>query len=61
MGYMGASNIYEQRGLNMTFQHRSGAGSLFKNKLKQEGENTPDYRGEININGGLYELAAWIK
>ncbi len=35
-------------------------GRLFKNDRKEK-ENHPDYKGEINIEGKNYELAAWIK
>lgn len=44
----------------MAYQPKEGSGALFKN---DKGENAarPDYRGDICINGELYELAAWIK
>jgi hypothetical protein len=45
----------------MAFQHRTNSGSLFKNTMKQEGERTPDYRGELDVDGRLYEVAGWIK
>jgi uncharacterized protein (DUF736 family) len=35
-------------------------GVLFKNDDKQ-GENFPDYKGNINVNGTEFWLSAWIK
>lgn len=44
----------------MSYQPKEGSGALFKN---DKGDNAarPDYRGDICINGDLYELAAWVK
>ena len=36
------------------------SGALFKN-TKKEKESHPDYRGECEIIGQKYEIAAWIK
>jgi hypothetical protein len=44
----------------MAYELKDGQGSLFKNDRK-ESENHPDYRGEINVDGQLYWLSAWIK
>lgn len=44
----------------MAYQPKDGSGALFKND-KGDNANRPDYRGDICINGELYELAAWIK
>lgn len=44
----------------MAYELREGQGTLFKNKKKEEAKH-PDYRGEINIDGTTYVLAAWIK
>lgn len=44
----------------MAFELREGQGTLFKNN-KDGNEKRPDYRGEINVDGTVYELAAWIK
>lgn len=43
------------------YTHREGNGSLFKNERKQQGDRTPDYRGDALVNGQLVEIAAWIK
>lgn len=42
------------------YEPRDGSGSLFKNTRKEK-DTHPDYRGDVMINGVLYELAAWIK
>jgi len=34
-------------------------GILFKNSYKQEGDNKPNYKGFIKIEGIEYELAVW--
>lgn len=35
-------------------------GVLFKN-LEKQSEKHPDYRGDIDVNGQQFYLAAWIK
>jgi hypothetical protein len=42
------------------FEHQPGRGSLFVNDRKQK-ENHPDWKGEINIDGKIYEIASWWK
>ena len=44
----------------MAFELKPGQGSLFKNDSKQ-GDNSPDYKGSINVNGEEFWLNAWIK
>lgn len=44
----------------MTYELRDGSGSLFKND-KDGNDKRPDYRGDLKIDGTVYELAAWIK
>lgn len=44
----------------MSYQPKDGSGALFKND-KGENPSRPDYRGDICINGEVYELAAWLK
>lgn len=36
-------------------------GVLFKNDRKEEGDNKPNYTGEINVDGVDKRLAAWIR
>lgn len=45
----------------MAYELRDGSGSLFRNEKKQEGERTPDYRGDAMVNGKRVEIAAWVK
>jgi hypothetical protein len=44
----------------MSFQHRDGSGSLFRND-KQGVEKRPDWRGDIILGGVLYEVSGWDK
>lgn len=44
----------------MAFQLREGQGNLFKNQRKAA-ESHPDYKGQMMVNGVMYDLAAWIK
>lgn len=43
----------------MAFEHRDGSGSLFRAEKKSE--KAPDMRGDLMLNGVLYELAGWKK
>lgn len=45
----------------MSYEHREGSGSLFKNDKKEEGSKQPDYRGTIMLGGVVYEIAGWVK
>lgn len=39
-----------------------GQGSLFKqDKEEKKSENSPDYRGKINIGGQTYRISGWLK
>lgn len=42
------------------WEMKDGQGTLFKNGFK-ETDKHPDYKGECQIDGSLYEMAAWIK
>ena len=44
----------------MAYTPKEGSGSLFKND-KGDNPARPDYRGDVMIEGVLYELSAWIK
>ncbi len=44
----------------MSYEHKPNTGSLFRND-RREKETHPEYKGEINIDGKLYELAAWVR
>lgn len=43
----------------MAYEHREGGGTLFNNRKTKDSQ--PDYRGEVLLNGKLYEIAGWIK
>lgn len=44
----------------MAYEKKEGDGILFKSKEKKS-DRSPDYWGEVLINGQLYKLAGWIK
>jgi hypothetical protein len=44
----------------MAYELRDGQGSLFKNKHKTT-DNHPNARGELMLDGVLYEVSAWTK
>ena len=44
----------------MAFELKEGHGTWHKNN-KAGNEKRPDYRGELLLNGVVYELAGWIK
>lgn len=44
----------------MAFELKPGQGTLFAND-KQGNDKRPDRRGELNIDGTIYELSGWIK
>lgn len=44
----------------MPFEIKENSGQLFKNQYKKEDKH-PDYRGELKIEGELWDMSAWIK
>ena len=42
------------------FEHKQNTGSIFKNSYKQQ-DNHPDYKGRMNVDGKLYDIALWVK
>lgn len=44
----------------MAWEQREGSGSLFLND-KKGNERAPNYRGDILLDGVVYELAGWVK
>lgn len=44
----------------MAYEPKEGSGALFKND-KADNPARPDYRGDIMLNGVLYEISGWIK
>ena len=43
----------------MAYELRDGQGSIFPNNKKSE--KHPDFRGEMKIDGVVYEVSAWRK
>ena len=43
------------------FQHREGAGSLWPNKDKGDNPKAPNSKGEIMLNGVVFEIAGWTR
>jgi uncharacterized protein (DUF736 family) len=43
----------------MAYEHKENKGSLFNNE-KKEKDTQPDYQGQANVNGTLYNVSAWI-
>lgn len=44
----------------MAYQPKEGSGALFRND-KGDNPARPDYRGDIMLNGVLYEVSGWLK
>ena len=44
----------------MAYELRDGQGQLWKNKYKTA-DNHPNARGELMLDGVLYEVSAWTK
>ena len=44
----------------MAYTPKDGSGALFRND-KGDNPARPDYRGDIMLNGVLYEISSWIK
>jgi hypothetical protein len=45
----------------MSYEHREGQGSLFRNELKDPDSKQPDYRGILMVGGKVWEIAGWKK
>ncbi len=43
------------------FQHREGSGSLWPNKDKGDNAKAPNSKGEIMLNGVVFEIAGWTR
>lgn len=42
------------------YQPQPNFGNMFKNKYKTA-DNQPAYKGDINVNGTVMEIAGWVK
>ena len=43
----------------MAYEHKENKGSIFTNE-KKEKDTHPDYTGQANVNGTIYNVSAWI-
>ena len=43
------------------YEMKPGQGSLFKNRNKETKPKAPDYQGSANVDGKIYQVAAWVK
>lgn len=44
----------------MAYELKENQVTIFKNKHKKA-ENQPDYKGQVNIDGEIKEIALWVK
>jgi hypothetical protein len=42
-----------------TMEYKPNTGALFKNTYKK-GDTHPDYKGTLNVAGGIFEISGWI-
>ena len=42
----------------MAYEHKENKGALFTNEKKDK-DTHPDYTGQINVAGTLYNISAW--
>ena len=42
----------------MAYEHQENKGSMFVNDYKRA-DNHPDYKGQINVEGKLFDIAGW--
>ncbi len=45
----------------MAYEHKELSGSMFPNRYKQDGDNKPDFVGELKIQGKVWQMAGWKK
>ena len=43
----------------MSYEHKPNTGSAFTNDYKEDGDNKPDYKGQVNVEGVLFDIAIW--
>lgn len=44
----------------MSYEHKENTGSAFRNDYKTTSSH-PDFKGKVNINGQLWDVALWVK
>ena len=42
----------------MAYEHKTNTGTLFVNDYKSN-DNHPDFKGTVNVEGKIFEVAAW--
>jgi hypothetical protein len=45
----------------MAYEPKDNTGALFPNSYKEPGDNKPDYKGTMLVNGEEFEIAGWVK
>lgn len=41
-------------------EQKDNTGAIFKNDFKEEGDNKPDYKGKMIVDGAEKEIALWL-
>jgi hypothetical protein len=44
----------------MSYEHKVNSGSIFPNQ-KKTSDNQPDFKGQVNVAGKLFDIAIWNK
>ena len=44
----------------MAYEHKENSGSVFPN-VKKTSDNQPDFKGQVNVGGKLFDIAIWNK
>lgn len=44
----------------MAYEHKENSGSVFPN-VKKTSDNQPDFKGQVNVAGKLFDIAIWNK
>jgi hypothetical protein len=44
----------------MSYEHKENSGSIFPNQ-KKTSDNQPDFKGQVNVEGKLFDIAIWNK
>jgi len=44
----------------MSYEHKVNSGSIFPNQ-KKTSDNQPDFKGQVNVEGKLFDIAIWNK
>jgi hypothetical protein len=44
----------------MSYEHKVNSGSIFPNQ-KKTSDTQPDFKGQVNVEGKLFDIAIWNK